>query len=167
MATQHNTIQDLFSKRKLHSCGIRTHTSHNLSVMLYQLSYWGSSAGWVQNHLCSKHFNLINKWIRIKEKAKIIKPPKTPNSIISDVHKYTQKEREIKKERQSSTTQHNRTQYKIWDNFYSGGTGTHASCILSVISTNWATGGSSTGWVRTHLHVHICTYMYMYIYIYT
>ena len=55
--TQHNTTQDLrqlFSKKKLHSRWIWTHTSCILGVMLCQLNYWGSSAEQVQNHLCCK-----------------------------------------------------------------------------------------------------------------
>ena len=75
-ATQHNTTQDLrqlFPKKRLHSGGTRTHASRILGVMLYQLSYWGSSAGWVRNHLYkpiqskarqSEHLNLINRWIQ-------------------------------------------------------------------------------------------------------
>ena len=45
--TQHNTTQDLrqlFPKKKLHSGGTRTHTSLILAMMLYQLSYCGSSS---------------------------------------------------------------------------------------------------------------------------
>ena len=48
--TQHN-LRQLFPRKKLHSGGTRTHASCILGVKLYQLSYWGSLAGWVRYHL--------------------------------------------------------------------------------------------------------------------
>ena len=49
--TQHKTWDNFFQRKSCTSGGTRTHASRFLDVMLYQLSYWGSSAGWVRNHL--------------------------------------------------------------------------------------------------------------------
>ena len=49
----------------------------------------------------------VNSNLGIKEKAGIIKPPKTPNFILSDVHEYSNTQNERKRERKTSnTTQH-------------------------------------------------------------
>ena len=83
--TQYNTTQDLrqlFPKKKLYSGGNQTHASHILGMMLYHLSYWGSSAGSsLKSPIQSEAKQSKAKWAsqldtsNIEEKAGIKKRP--------------------------------------------------------------------------------------------
>ena len=55
------TWDNFFLQKKLHSGGLPTHASHILGILLYQLSYRGSSAGRVQ----ITHTNLDNMYIHV------------------------------------------------------------------------------------------------------
>ena len=64
-------------KNELPRVGLEPTTLYTLDRALYQLSYQGCSAGWVQiSHLI---VHLMNRLTINSEEAGVIKPPKTPN----------------------------------------------------------------------------------------
>ena len=83
--TQHKTRDNFSQTLKWDLNSFFTHSRCDAlpTELLRQLT-WLSS-------IQTKHLNLINRWVSITKKAGIIKPPKMPISIPSDIHKQLKK----------------------------------------------------------------------------